>query len=223
MPTLAERRAQIAAQGGAAASGDFIKFKTEGETRYLRFLFTDATTIESHRKFWDEDQKKWIIDGDQGTYKITFKCVEYDKGGANPRKVRWEISEYLYNEYLSPYIEKEVPASKNVWEIKVRRPGTMDISYIAFKVDGATEITYPIPADDNGTAPAVAAPSYAQAPAQPQPAPAAPVQPISAAPVQPVAQATVQPAPAAPVYASAPAQSTITEPVQPAPRKSKYF
>ena len=55
MPSLAERRAQVAAQGGQGGTGDFIKFKSEGETKILRFLFNDATTIESHKKFWDED------------------------------------------------------------------------------------------------------------------------------------------------------------------------
>ena len=201
MPTLAERRAQIAAQGGATASGDFIKFKSEGETKYLRFLFTDASNIESHRKFWDEDEKKWVIDGDKGTYRIVYNCVEYDKGGANPRKVRWEVSEYLYNEYLSPYVEKEVPASKNVWEIKVRRPGTMDVSFVAFKVDGATELTYPIPegTDASASAAPVATPTYA--------APAA----STATPVQTPVQSV----------ASAPT-ATTAEPVS-APRKSKYF
>lgn len=192
MPTLAERRQQQANAATSQGTGDFIKFKSEGETKFLRFLFDDASTIESHRKFWDEDEKKWIIDGDKGSYRIVFNCVEYDKGGANPRRIRWELSEYLYNEYLAPYVEKDAPASKNVWEIKVRRPGTMDISYVAFKVEGATEATYPIPevetnAQGSSAAPA-AAPTYAQAaPAAPAPAPAAtPV--VAAAPVveQPV-------------------------------------
>ena len=166
MPTLAERRQQQANAANNQGSGDFIKFKSEGETKFLRFLFNDASTIESHRKFWDEEEKKWIIDGDKGSYRIVFNCVEYDKGGANPRRIRWEISEYLYNEYLAPYVEKDAPASKNVWEIKVRRPGTMDISYVAFKVDGATEATYPIPEVDTNTqgssAAPTAAPTYAQ-------------------------------------------------------------
>lgn len=217
MPTLAERRQQLAAQGNSQA-GDFIKFKAEGETRYLRFLFDDASTIESHRKFWDEQEKKWIIDGDKGTYKIVFNCVEYDKGGVNPRRVRWEISEYLYNEYLSPYVEKETPASKNVWEVKVRRPGTMDISYVAFKVDGASDLTYPIPDVNAEQAPAPAAtPSYAtttSAPAQ-APAPAA----------QPVSESTqTQPAPA-PAATASPVVSAASQPapVQASPRKSKYF
>ena len=185
MPTLAERRQQQANAANNQGSGDFIKFKSEGETKFLRFLFNDASTIESHRKFWDEEEKKWIIDGDKGSYRIVFNCIEYDKGGANPRRIRWEISEYLYNEYLAPYVEKDAPASKNVWEIKVRRPGTMDISYVAFKVDGATEATYPIPevdtnAQGSSAAPA-AAPTYAQA------APAA-TSVVSAAPIveQPV-------------------------------------
>lgn len=186
MPTLAERRQQQANATNSQGTGDFIKFKSEGETKFLRFLFNDASTIESHRKFWDEEEKKWIIDGDKGSYRIVFNCIEYDKGGANPRRIRWELSEYLYNEYLAPYVEKDVPASKNVWEIKVRRPGTMDVSYVAFKVDGATEATYPIPevetnAQGSSSAPA-AAPTYAQT------APAAPSPVVAAAPVaeQPV-------------------------------------
>lgn len=186
MPTLAERRQQQANAASSQGSGDFIKFKSEGETKFLRFLFNDASTIESHRKFWNEEEKKWEIDGDRGSYRIVFNCVEYDKGGANPRRIRWELSEYLYNEYLAPYVEKDVPASKNVWEIKVRRPGTMDVSYVAFKVDGATEATYPIPevetnAQGSSAAPA-AAPTYAQA------APSAPSPVVAAAPVaeQPV-------------------------------------
>ena len=126
MPTLAERRAQQSANPAGSQNGDYIKFKTEGETKFLRFLFTDASAVESHKKYWDNDAKKMYFDDEcpegKGSYKITFNCVEYDNGGANPRRVRFEISEYLYNEYLSPYIERDVPASKNVWEIKVRRP-----------------------------------------------------------------------------------------------------
>lgn len=205
MPTLAERRKMQEAQGNASARGEFIKFKTEGETRILRFLFTDASTIESHRKFWNEETKQWEIDGDKGAYRIVFDCVEYDKGGVNPRRVRWEISEYLYNEYLAPYVERDTPASKNVWEIKVRRPGTMDISYIAYQVPDATEITYPIPEiesnSDTGThsAPATTpTPTYATA------TPAAP---------QPAAQPAQQAAP----------QSTAQSTTPSAPKKSKYF
>lgn len=208
MPTLAERRAQVAAQGGAGASGEFIKFKKENESKFLRFLFTDATTIESHKKFWDEDQKKWLLDDacpeGKGSYKITFNCVEYDEHGANPRRVRWEISEYLYNEYLSPYIEKTTPASQNVWEIKVRRPGTMDISYVAFKVEDATELTYPIPeatSQNSSSAPQEAAPTYTN------PAP------TNTATVPPVSQPTAQPASPVSTPSTAPATA----------RKSKYF
>lgn len=207
MPTLAERRAQVAANGGQS-NADFIKFKVEGETKYLRFLFTDATTIESHKKYWDNEAKKMYVDDQcpegKGSYKIVFDCVEYDVGGANARRVRWEVSEYLYNEYLSPYIEKDTPASKNVWEIKVRRPGTMDVSYIAFPVNGATEANYPIPALETQSTPnsqtqAPAAPNYTQQPQQQQSAPAAT---NTAAETQvPLAQ---QQAPAA-------------------PKKSKYF
>ena len=186
MPTLAERRQQQANAANSQGPGDFIKFKSEGETKFLRFLFNDASTIESHRKFWDEEEKKWIIDGDKGSYRIVFNCVEYDKGGANPRRIRWEISEYLYNEYLAPYVEKDAPASKNVWEIKVRRPGTMDISYVAFKVDGATEASYPIPEAETNTqgsssAPA-AAPTYAQS--APTATPVVAAAPIAEQPVK---------------------------------------
>lgn len=213
MPSLAERRAQVAAQGGQGGTGDFIKFKSEGETKILRFLFNDATTIESHKKFWDEDAKKWLYDDacpeGKGSYKITFNCVEYDAGGKNARRVRWEISEYLYNEYLAPYIEKTTPASQNVWEIKVRRPGTMDVSYVAYKVDGASELSYPIP-------------EAQQAQSTQQPAQAA--APNYAAPAAPASQPTVAPA-------QVPAQQPVAndappftpDPPQPATRKSKYF
>lgn len=168
MPTLAERR-KMAILEGSSQNGEFISFKQEGETKYIRFLFTDATTVESHRKYYNEETKEWEIDGDRGSWKVLFNCVEYDKGGANPRRVRWELSEYLYNEYLAPYVEKDVPASKNVWEIKVRRPKTLDVSYIAFRVEDATEVNYPIPdAARPAVQPkAVDKPTYAEAPAQP--------------------------------------------------------
>lgn len=166
MPTLAERR-KMAEANGNGANGDFITFKVEGETKLIRFLFTDATNLESHRKFYNEETKEWEIDGDRGSWKVLFNCVEYDVGGKNPRKVRWELSEYLYNEYLSPYVEKDNPASKNVWEIKVRRPKTMDVSYIAFRIEEATELTYPIPTTANqatqSTKPTVEKPTYANA------------------------------------------------------------
>lgn len=186
MPTLAERRKMAAQEGGQ--NGEFITFKLEGETKIIRFLFTDATTIESHRKFYNEETKEWEIDGDRGSWKVLFNCVEYDKGGANPRRVRWELSEYLYNEYLSPYVEKDTPASNSVWEIKVRRPKTMDVSYIAFKVEGATEVNYPIPAvasPQQQTSKPAAAPTYAAPAAQPeQQAPATPAAEAGSEPPQ---------------------------------------
>lgn len=168
MPTLAERR-KMSQSTGSKENGEFIAFKTEGETKIIRFMFTDANSLESHRKFYNEETKEWEIDGDRGAWKVLFNCIEYDKGGANPRKVRWELSEYLYNEYLSPYVEKDVPASKNVWEIKVRRPKTMEVSYIAFRVDDADETTYPIPDGDIQRAqpqPTVQKPTYAAEPRQ---------------------------------------------------------
>lgn len=222
MPTLAERRAQVAAQGGPGASGEFIRFKQEGEVKILRFLFTDATTLESHRKFYNEETKEWEIDGDKGSYKVTFNCVQYQQGGANPTRCRFELSEYLYNEYLAPYVEKDVPASKNVWEIKVRRPGTMDVSYVAFKVDGATELNYPIPPLNSTTqsAPAPATPTYAQ----PTPVTAAPgpvATPAATTPIPPVAPQATQYAP--PVQTTAPVQQPVQNTPTEAPKKSKYF
>ena len=197
MPTLAERRKQIEAAGGAGAAGDFIKWTQEGETKILRFLFDDATTIESHRVYWDNETKQRIIDGDQGSYRIVFNCVEYDRGGANPRRVRWDISEYLYNEYLSPYIEKDTPARNHVWEIKVRRPKTMDQSFICFEVAGATLDKYPIPDGVTTTSAGAAqpnAPTYA-APAQQEQTPVQSTAPAQLeAPAQPAAQAVQQPA-----------------------------
>lgn len=160
MPTLAERRKMAAAEG-SAGNGEFITFKQEGEVKTIRFLFTDAAAVESHRKFYNEETKEWEIDGDRGSWKVLFNCVEYDDGGKNPRRVRWELSEYLYNEYLSPYVEKDNPASKNVWQIKVRRPKTMDVSYIAFRLDDATEETYPIPDMRAPQTQAVSKPTYA--------------------------------------------------------------
>lgn len=210
MPTLAERRKMLEAAGGAGASGDFIKWTQEGETKILRFLFDDANSIESHRVFWDPDTKQRIVDGDQGTYRIVFNCVEYDRGGANPRRVRWDISEYLYNEYLSPYIEKDTPARNHVWEIKVRRPKSMDLSFICFEVTNATLDKYPIPEGGTTTSTGASQPNT--------PTYAAPAQ--SAAPVQQEAPAQPQPAPAP---AAAP------QPQQPAPastttrRPNKYF
>ena len=204
MPTLAERRKMIEAAGGAGASGDFIKWTQEGETKILRFLFDDANSIESHRVYWDNETKQRIIDGDQGSYRIVFNCVEYDRGGANPRRVRWDISEYLYNEYLSPYIEKDTPARNHVWEIKVRRPKTMDQSFICFEVSGATLDKYPIPEGGTTTSTGATqpnAPTYT-APAAPAPQPAA----------QPVQQ------PASPVQTPAPAA-----PAAPTRKPNKYF
>lgn len=195
MATLAERRRQIEASGGPGG-GEWITFKQEGETRRLRFLFNDATEVESHQKFWNEETREWEIDQGRGSWRVIFNCVEYDEGGANPRRVKWEVSEYLYNEYLSPYVEKDKPASKNVWDVKVRRPGTMDVSYISFKVDGATEVNYPIP----------------EANATPAPTTRATSQPTKA-----------KPAPA-PVDGVMPPPASMTETPQPAPvRKSKYF
>ena len=208
MPTLAERRAAQAAGQSYKENGEFIAFKTEGETRILRFLFNDENDIEVHRKYFDEATKQWVIDGDQGSYRIVFNCVEYDKGGKNPRRVRWEVSQYLYDSYLSPYIEKNLPASKGVWEISVRRPKTTDVSYVAFPVEGANDIDYPIPeatgdtSDANDEPPFMVdapKPGYVDSGSTSGQAPAAPASTTGQAPAQP--------------------QPTTGE----APRKSKYF
>lgn len=204
MPTLEERRKMAAADGASyGQNGEFITFKQEGETRIIRFLFTDASSIESTLKYplvKNEATGRWEEDNTQkGSWKVMFNCVEYDKGGVNPRRVRWELSEYLYNEYLSPYVEKDVPASKNVWEIKVRRPRTMDVSYIAFRVDEATDVNYPTPttASQSATQPVVSKPTYAKSAAQ-----------ISSQPAE------VSTAPTAAPATDAPATT---------PKKSKYF
>lgn len=212
MPTLAERRAQQAANPGGGANGDFIKFKSEGETRILRFLFTDASTLESKLRYpmvQDAATGKWAEDPNgKGSYRVMLNCVEYNSDGKGARRVRLELSEYLYNEYLAPYIEKDVPASKNVWEVKVRRPGSMDVSYVAFKIEGATELTFPIPEATANQSSAPATPAYV--------APVAPV--VKAAPVS----VPVTPAPATSPAVSA-VQPTTAATCAPEPKKSKYF
>lgn len=214
MPTLAELRAQQAAaprQGGSNA--EYIRFTQEGETRYLRFMFDTPEHIEVHRKFFNNTTKQWEIDGDQGSYRIVFDCIEYKPDGSDAHRVKWEVSQYLYDEYLQPYVEKSLPASQRVWEVKVRRPGTTEVSYVAFPVDGDTT---KFPIIDRPAKPAAGAPTPG-------------VTSVPRAANSPVAPAT-RPAPApAPVanetpdipFDPDPAPEVAPQPA--APKKSKYF
>lgn len=130
----------------------FIKFKEEGEVKYLRFL--DANILsQAHLKAFDQETKKYIYDEDipEGTEAkvsivLRLNVVEYSAAGGEGKKCVWEFSEFLWNKFAKAYVEDPdmgaVP--NNVWKVKVTAPGTLDVAYAFIKIN-ATLDTHPIP------------------------------------------------------------------------------
>lgn len=138
--------AKIENSGG----GEYIKFETTGETRYLRFLYESGgdsmgVDVPFYRKYWDDAQKKYVIGTDEGQLVATLRAVEYDADGKNPRVVKWERSAYFCKNVLLPMWKNFPRIIDGVWKITATSPKTLDASYAVFPVMSADTIKYPIP------------------------------------------------------------------------------
>ena len=130
--------------------GEYIKFENTGETRILRFLYESGgdsmgADVTFYRKFWDEEQKKYVIGTDEGQLVTTLRAVEYDADGKNPRVVKWERSAYFCKTVLLPMWKNFPRIIDGVWKITATSPKTLDASYAVFPVLSADTIKYPIP------------------------------------------------------------------------------
>lgn len=130
-------------------AGEYIKFETTGETRYLRFLYESGgdnmgEDVTFYRKHWDNDQKKFIYGSEEGTLTATLRCIEYDADGSNPRLVRWERSAYFCKNVLLPMWKNYPRIIDGVWKVTATSPKTIDASYALFPIMNADTIKYPI-------------------------------------------------------------------------------
>lgn len=138
--------AKIENRGG----GEYIKFETTGETRYLRFLYESGgdlmgEDVTFYRKYWDDVNKKYVVGTDEGQLMATLRAVEYDADGKNPRLVKWERSAYFCKTVLLPMWKNYPRIIDGVWKITATSPKTLDASYSVFPVISADTIKYPIP------------------------------------------------------------------------------
>lgn len=129
--------------------GTFIKFERTGEVRYLRFLYESGgermgEDVTFYRKYWDDEQKRYVVGTDQGQLVAALKAIEYDEDGSNPRVVRWERSAYFCKTVLLPMWKNYPRIIDGVWKITATSPRTLDASYSIFPVIGADTIKYPI-------------------------------------------------------------------------------
>lgn len=145
--------AKIENSGG----GEYIKFETTGETRFLRFLYESGgdlmgADVTFYRKYWDDANKKYVVGTDEGQLVTTLKAVEYDADGKNPRIVKWERSAYFCKSVLLPMWKNFPRIIDGVWKITATSPKTIDASYSVFPVIGADTIKYPIPEQESSAA-----------------------------------------------------------------------
>lgn len=143
--------------------GDFIKFETTGETRFLRFMYESGgegmgADVEFYRKYWDDAAKKFVVGTAEGQLVAALKAIEYDADGSNPKVVRWERSAYFCKTVLLPMWKNYPRIVDGVWKITATSPKTLDASYSVFPVLNADTIKFPIlpdiiqTASDKGTA-----------------------------------------------------------------------
>ncbi len=155
--------------------GDYIKFEKTGDTKYLRFMYESGgeqmgADITFRRKYWDDEQKKYVYDTDKGSWMCALKAIEYDEGGANPRNVLWERSAYFCKTVLLPMWRNYPRIIDGVWKVTASNPKTMDATYSLFPVMNADTVSYPIieqtaPQKEQPQEVATPAPAPAQAPA----------------------------------------------------------
>lgn len=131
------------------SSGEFIKFKKQGETRYLRFLYESGgekmgEDIQLRRKKWDDAAQKYVYDTEDGQLMSVLNAIEYDEDGKNPRFVKWERSAYFCKNTLLPMFRNYPRIIDGVWKVTVTNPGTTDISFSLFPVMNADTVKFPI-------------------------------------------------------------------------------
>lgn len=137
--------AKIEQNGG----GEFIKFENTGDVKYLRFLYESGgenmgEDVIFYRKYWDAENKKYVVGTEQGQLMAALKAIEYDADGSNPRVVRWERSAYFCKTVLLPMWRNYPRIIDGVWKITATSPKTLDASYSIFPVMNADTIKYPI-------------------------------------------------------------------------------
>lgn len=133
--------------------GEYIKFESNGETRYLRFMYESGgekmgEDIETRRKYWDEEQHKYVYDTDQGSLQCVLKCIEYNEDGSNPRLVKWERSAYFCKTTLMPMWRNYPRIIDGVWKVTASNPKTVDATYSLFPIMNADTIKYPLIAEN---------------------------------------------------------------------------
>lgn len=127
-------------------TGEFLKWTKNGEVKVLRFLYTsnDGADIEVRRKYWDDEQKKYVYDTPDGKLTCVLSCVLYEEG-QKPRRVRWERSAAFTEQICNSYWCKYPRIVDGVWEVTCTNPGTKDIKFSFFPVFGADFTTHPLP------------------------------------------------------------------------------
>lgn len=128
---------------------EYIRFETTGETRYLRFVYESGgdemgKDITFRRKYWDDEQKRYVYDTQEGQLVATLKCIEYDADGSNPRFVLWERSAYFCKNTLLPMWRNYPRIIDGVWKVTATSPRTKDATYALFPVTDADTLKYPI-------------------------------------------------------------------------------
>lgn len=131
---------------GGGASGEFLKWTKNGETKVLRFLYTsaDGADIEVRKKKWDDDAKQFVYDTPDGKLTCTLNAVLYENGQP-PKRVRWERSAAFTEQACNGYWSKFPRIIDGVWEVKCTNPGTKEIKFSWFPVMGADLTSYPLP------------------------------------------------------------------------------
>lgn len=127
----------------------YIKFEKTGDTKYLRFMYSSGgqsmgSDVEFRRKMWDEQNHKYVYDGDEGQLVCALKCIEYNEDGSNPRIVKWERSAYFCKTVLLPMWKNYPRIMDGVWKVTATNPKTMDATYALFPVMNADTIKFPI-------------------------------------------------------------------------------
>lgn len=131
------------------SGGEFIKFQNNGETRFLRFMYTSGgdkmgEDVEFRKRKWDDEERKYVYDTDDGTLMTSLKCIEYDADGKNPRLVKWDRSAYFCKNVLLPQWRNFPRICDGVWKVTATNPTDKSASYSLFPVMSADTIKFPI-------------------------------------------------------------------------------
>lgn len=186
---------------------NYIRFENQGDTKYLRFMYKSGgekmgEDIIFHKKYWDEEAKKFVYDGEQGTPVAALEAIEYDPDGSNPRRVRWERSASFCRNVLLPVWKEYNRICDGVWKITATaNPRTTDAKYSVFPVMSADTIKFPIIENVVETKPAEQKVQVSKADA------------VGAAPIAEPAPEVKAEQPAAPAVEEKPAEQQAPAPV----------